>query len=258
MNPILIDYCKRFAVENKHPQPDLSVFWTDLPLATHYQKLPYLMTIQNLCLRIYIAILKNQKVCIYSDYDTDAITATATMYHGLIDLGMSADNLEFYAPDRFTEGYGMNTDSTRELATKFDLIISVDCGINSTLEADIVRQSSNCDLIITDHHHLYSQVPDCIAVVNCRLAQVYADDIDQNFYDYKNQFEKTKAKLLLELQRLVSVDQMTRINKWLELSNRSPEEFLTKPEVFLTQSATGVGVAWFSLVWLGYFLNWVE
>lgn len=180
MNPILTKYCKRFEQTSRpdnYIRPVFDEFFTNLDIKSHWEKLPYLHNIQNFCLRLLLAQLRGDKICIYSDYDTDAVTATATMYHGLIDIGFDSSNVEFYAPDRFTEGYGMNTEAIDMLSKKFDLIISVDCGINSWPEAEIVNQNNlknthQCDLIITDHHHLTDQIPDCTAVINCRMGKV--------------------------------------------------------------------------------------
>ena len=262
MNPILVEYCQRFAPPKDSPKPVFNTFFTSLSLQEHYRKLPYLHDIQNFCLRVYLALKLDQKVCIYSDYDTDAITATGTMYHGLIEFGFKPENLEFYAPDRFVEGYGMNPEAAKELATKFDLIISVDCGINSVKEAVEVSKTK-CDLIITDHHHLHSVVPDCVAVVNCRMGEIYYNakvhpelvETDRNFE--KDSTSKTKI-ILQQLSEQISDLENTKIKEWLKLSTRKPEEYGQNPEYFLSQSVTGVGVAWFCLVWFGYFLEWVE
>jgi DHH family len=255
MNPILNEYISRFQPEVPHPKPNLDKFFTSLDVETHYETLPYLCDIENFCLRVYLALVLEQNVCIYSDYDTDAVTATGVMYHGLIDLGFEAENLEFYAPDRFTEGYGMNTEAVAELATKFDLIISVDCGINSTAEADIVSKTK-CDLIITDHHYLQDQTPNCISVINCRLAGEYSKSKKLNKTFSTNSQNRTK-ELLAQISKL-KLPYQSRIEDWLEKSTLDPNFYTTNPERFLSPSVTGVGVAWFSLVWLGYFLEFVE
>jgi DHH family len=260
MNPILLEYCNRFAPKTPQPKPNFETFFTSLELESHFEKLPYLHDIQNFCLRTYIALLKNQNVCIYSDYDTDAITATATMYHGLINLGFQADKLEFYAPDRFTEGYGMNPEATLELAKKFDLIISVDCGINSTKEAKVI-QTTDCDLIITDHHHLQDDPPDCVAVINCRLGEVYyTQELSKKPSKHLLKSSKKTTKLLKEITNLIGKDspKLKNIKEWTSQSYREPSQYGANPELFLSQSVTGVGVAWFCLVWLGYFLEWTE
>ena len=270
MNPQLTNYCQRFSKPNQI-RPVFKDFFTNLDVQTHWENLPYLHDIQNFCLRLTIAYLNKEKICIYSDYDTDAVTATGVMYKGLLDLGFDKKNIEFYAPDRFTEGYGINTDAIAMLCTKFDLIISVDCGINSVVEADIVNQynknqelknlKKRCDLIITDHHHLHTEIPDCLAVVNCRMGQVYCD-------------KKTNPKINTDLvQKLTNIltkntkeneqndTQKTHVfelNNWLEKSFEQYKSFEQSPEKFLSQSVTGVGVSWFCLVWYTYFIEYVS
>jgi single-stranded-DNA-specific exonuclease len=202
MHPIVAEYVSRFQKPENYP---IDQFFTQFSLDDYGGKLPYLFDIDKFCVRVKKAIDAHEKVCIYSDYDTDAVTATGTMYWGLIELGVKPDNLDFYAPDRFTEGYGMNPEAALELSQKYDLVISVDCGINSVVEAEVFK-NTQCDLIITDHHQLTGSVPDCIAVINPRLSEVYTD--------------------------------------------RRKEDGL-----YLSISVTGVGVAWFSLVWLAYYLQ---
>jgi DHH family len=317
MNPILVDYCKRFEQTSKpdnYVRPVFDEFFTNLDISSHWEKLPYLHNIQNFCLRLLLAQMRGDKICIYSDYDTDAVTATATMYHGLIDLGFDANNVEFYAPDRFTEGYGMNSEAVDMLSKKFALIISVDCGINSWPEAEIVNQNNlknhplvkegqtksgeikhQCDLIITDHHHLTDQIPDCIAVINCRMGEVYSQrpkELKEINQDLIKQIEAlvteatvspqiTKAEVReLPLSgagaegdwgtkvdgvlksdvtsKIIPAKTLQNLKSWLSATQIQPQEYLTNPNKFLSQSVTGVGVAWFLLVWYAYFLEYLE
>jgi DHH family len=279
MNTILIDYCKRFEQTSRpdkntsnYVRPVFDEFFTNLDVVNHWEKLPYLHNIQNFCLRLLLAQLRGDKICIYSDYDTDAVTATAVMYYGLLDLGFDPNNVEFYAPDRFTEGYGMNTEAIDKLSQKFDLIISVDCGINSWPEAEIVlnnniKNKHHCDLIITDHHHLTDKIPDCIAVINCRMGEVYATRATE--------LKAINIDLLTQIQKIneeIKIPHITRnednndledstiqnLHTWLKATQIQPNEYLTNSNKFLSQSITGVGVAWFSLVWYAYFLEFLE
>jgi hypothetical protein len=109
------------------------------------------------------------------------------------------------------------------------LIISVDCGINSTKEAEIVKKS-NCDLIITDHHHLHGEIPDCMAVINPRLANFYKQNSGIYTQRQKNNF--------------------TEFTDW----QKSLKNYIQTDKNTLSESATGVAVSWFCLVWFGYFL----
>jgi uncharacterized protein YaiI (UPF0178 family) len=246
MHPAVEEYVKRFSPPAQYK---IERFYTQLHLDEYHTKLPYLCDIENFCLRLYLALLRNDRICIYSDYDTDAVTATATMYWGLIELGFLKENLSFYAPDRFTEGYGMNPESIRELAKTNDLIISVDCGINSVQEAIEVKKARTCDLIITDHHHLAGIVPDAVSVINPRLTEYYASHV------YELEQKRGLSKPLIHTIEQEKMGSKAVLEPWIKKMNHSLEQYQEAPERFLSQSATGVGVAWFCVVWLGYFLE---
>jgi DHH family len=259
MNQVLVEYTKRFRKPDFSPQLDLPKFFTQLDVENYYEFLPYLNNIQAFCMRLLLAKILNQRVCIYSDYDTDAITATATMYFGLLELGFDKDKLDFYAPDRFTEGYGMNTEATERLAREFDLIVSVDCGINSTVEAEIVK-NTGCDLIITDHHHLHGAIPDCVAVLNPRLGEYYNESPKTliTFLTKTGNWKKSLPEYLTLLKQNLDQKQNEKLLDFLVRTTRDPKEFQLNSDKFMSASVTGVGVAWFCVVWLGYFLEVME
>jgi len=244
MNPAITKYYNRFT-NNKPVKSDK--FFTQYDISEYSEKLPYIFGIESFCSRLYQALIKKEKICIYSDYDTDAVTATATMYWGLVGLGFAKEKIDFYAPDRFTEGYGMNTEAIEMLSQKYDLIISVDCGINSVKEAKIVKNSQNCDLIITDHHHLQDTIPNCITI-NPRLSKYYSENID--IYS---------AQKILNLESLdLNENIILKIENWIKKISKNPIEYPTNSQKFLSESVTGVGVAWFCLVWFGYFLEEIQ
>lgn len=113
--------------------------------------------------RIWQAIDENQKICIYGDYDADAVTANAVLQQTFRYLGVE---VESYIPDRFTEGYGINIDALEKIRDQgCKLIITVDCGTNSIDAADFCKQN-NIDLIITDHHEIIGQLPKAYALIN--------------------------------------------------------------------------------------------
>ena len=117
-----------------------------------YSKLhdPFLFVdMQKAVGRIRQAIKAKEQITIYADYDADAITAASVVYLSLNKLGAKA---YVYIPDRFTEGYGVNSEAVKKIAENHaGLIITVDCGINSTQEA-ILCKELGIDVIITDHH----------------------------------------------------------------------------------------------------------
>jgi single-stranded-DNA-specific exonuclease len=113
--------------------------------------------------RLDYALTHSEAIAIYGDYDADGVTATALLVQFLKQLGA---DVQGYIPNRFDEGYGLNIEALDSLKEKgVGLVITVDCGIRSPLEAEHARQIG-LDLIITDHHHPLGDVPDCLAVIN--------------------------------------------------------------------------------------------
>jgi len=114
--------------------------------------------------RIQHALAHNEPIAIYGDYDVDGVTATALMVEALQKLGA---DVRGYIPNRFDEGYGLNTDALDSLkADGVKLVITVDCGIRSPDEA-LHARSIGLDLIISDHHHPDGDsLPSALAVIN--------------------------------------------------------------------------------------------
>ncbi len=111
--------------------------------------------------RINAAIENGEKICVYGDYDTDGITATAIVY-SYLDI-MGAD-VCYYIPLRAEEGYGLNVDAIDSLKHDgVELIITVDNGISSVDEIDYAK-SIGIDVVVTDHHKPQETLPNCIAV----------------------------------------------------------------------------------------------
>ena len=113
--------------------------------------------------RIHHAVGDGRRICIHGDYDVDGMTGAALLYLALKLFGADAG---YYIPHRIDEGYGLSAETIRaKAAEKVDLIVTVDCGINSLEEAALARQLG-VELIITDHHEPGPQLPDAAAVVH--------------------------------------------------------------------------------------------
>lgn len=125
--------------------------------------------------RIKWAISHNEPIAVYGDYDVDGVTATALLLHV---LGEQGANVQGYIPNRFDEGYGLNCDALDYLKSQgVRLVITVDCGIRSVLEAKHA-QRLGIDLIISDHHHPGAAMPPAIAVINPKQASDAYPDKD--------------------------------------------------------------------------------
>jgi len=125
---------------------------------------PFLLKDMDIAVnRIIKAIDKNENIWIYGDYDVDGVTSTSVL---IIFLRSVCKNIDFYIPDRMTEGYGLNKEAIDFIKSKEgQLIISVDCGIQSFEVAEYCR-TVGIDLIITDHHTCGEKLPVATAVVN--------------------------------------------------------------------------------------------
>ena len=125
---------------------------------------PFLMKDMDLAIeRINAAMAKEEKILIYGDYDVDGTTAVALVY---TYLHKQYNQLDFYIPDRYSEGYGISTtgiDWAHE--NGFSLIIALDCGIKSLEKIDYAK-SKGIDFIICDHHRPGSELPNAVAVLD--------------------------------------------------------------------------------------------
>ena len=123
---------------------------------------PFLMKdLKKAVERVNLAIAKGEKILLFGDYDVDGTTAVALLYGFLIE---KHQNLDYYIPDRYSEGYGISMQGIDFAAENdFKLIISLDCGIRS-VEHVKYAQEKGIDFIICDHHNPGDTVPDCIVL----------------------------------------------------------------------------------------------
>ena len=117
--------------------------------------------------RIIQAINKDEKITIFGDYDVDGVTATCCL---LITLKQFTNNIDFYIPNRLTEGYGLNIEAVKTIATKHKtkLLITCDCGITNQKEIELANELG-MDVIVTDHHALPEILPPACAVLNPKI-----------------------------------------------------------------------------------------
>ena len=117
--------------------------------------------------RIEKAVQSNQKILIYGDYDVDGTTSVALVYSFLKQYYA---NLDYYIPDRYTEGYGISYQGINYAAqNNVSLIIALDCGIKAIDKIDYAS-SLNIDFIICDHHTPEKTLPKAVAVLDPKRA----------------------------------------------------------------------------------------
>ncbi len=171
---------------------------------------PYLMKdMDKAVARILQAINNNEKLLVYGDYDVDGTTAVALVYTFLIDLGISKNNIDFYIPDRYQEGYGISFQSIDFAKSEnFKLVIALDCGIKAIEKIEYANQSG-VDFIICDHHRPGDTIPSAVAVLDPKRADCS--------YPYK---ELSGCGVGFKLAQALAINQnidINRIYKYLDL-----------------------------------------
>ncbi len=113
--------------------------------------------------RLAQAVLTNETLTIYGDYDVDGATSAALLVRLLRDLGLDAG---YYIPDRLLEGYGPSGEALVRIAGQgSSLIVTVDCGAMAH-EALGMAHEAGVDVIVVDHHKCSAQLPRAAALVN--------------------------------------------------------------------------------------------
>ena len=127
---------------------------------------PYLMPDMEIAVeRIIKAINNQEKVIIYGDYDVDGITSITVLKKFLKTCGLEVD---YYIPNRLSEGYGLNKAAIDYIKEKeYTLIITVDCGISGIEEIEYAN-SLGIETIVTDHHEPMEVLPPAVAIVDLK------------------------------------------------------------------------------------------
>ncbi len=113
--------------------------------------------------RLNKALLQNEKILIYGDYDVDGTTSVALVYSFLKEY---FEQIDYYVPDRYSEGYGISYKGIDyAFENNFSLVIALDCGIKAVEKIDYANKK-NIDFIICDHHTPGEKIPDAVAVLD--------------------------------------------------------------------------------------------
>jgi len=125
---------------------------------------PFLMQdMQKAVNRIENAILNNENILIFGDYDVDGTTSVSLVSSYLKSY---YPNVATYIPDRYAEGYGVSFQGI-DFANDndFSLIIALDCGVKANDKVDYANKK-DIDFIICDHHRPGKVLPKAVAVLD--------------------------------------------------------------------------------------------
>jgi single-stranded-DNA-specific exonuclease len=113
--------------------------------------------------RIADALVCDESIAIFGDYDVDGATSAALLARYLRHAGLEP---MIHIPDRQFEGYGPNSEAVRALAQRgATLLVTVDCGTTS-IEPLAEAKKLGVDVIVIDHHQADEALPPAVAVVN--------------------------------------------------------------------------------------------
>ncbi|MCI1639738.1 MAG: single-stranded-DNA-specific exonuclease RecJ [Bacteroidales bacterium] len=132
---------------------------------------PFLMIdMETAVERVRKSVVSGGKILVYGDYDVDGTTAVALVYSFFKGI---TDNVDFYVPDRYDEGYGVSFKGIDwASANGFDLIITLDCGIKANDKVDYAA-SKGIDVIICDHHLPENELPAAVAVLDAKRSDCH-------------------------------------------------------------------------------------
>ncbi len=156
IEPKIIELLKNRGIRT---QEEIDEFLSAKPKETHD---PFLLHNMEEGVDLILSVIEeDKKICIYGDYDADGITSTVIMMNVLTHL---TENIMYYVPSRFDEGYGLNMDAVDKIrAEGVDLILTVDCGSVSVDEVAYAK-SLGMEVIVTDHHRVVDKIADCIVI----------------------------------------------------------------------------------------------
>ncbi len=125
---------------------------------------PFLMKNMSLAVEILKKNIKtNKNILIYGDYDVDGTTSISILY---LFLKKITNNLYYYTPDRYSEGYGLSINGIDYAKkNKCSLIIVLDCGIKAISQVEYANEKK-IDTIICDHHTPGETLPNASAILN--------------------------------------------------------------------------------------------
>ena len=113
--------------------------------------------------RLAAAVLADEQVTVFGDYDVDGATSAALLVRLLRDLGLAP---QAYIPDRLMEGYGPSGQALVRIAKGgASLIVTVDCGAQA-FEALAMARAAGVDVVVVDHHQCAAALPEAYALVN--------------------------------------------------------------------------------------------
>jgi len=156
INPILLSIIDRRGLTEEDNLVDLF-----LPLIENIISPFYFKDLLKSYKRLERALLKKEKIIIFGDIDVDGTTSTVIITDFLRELGLNA---EWEVPEG-DDYYGLNQKNILNWIGKYNLCITVDCGITNNEEITFLNDNK-IDTIIIDHHQPLINRPEAFSIIN--------------------------------------------------------------------------------------------
>jgi len=131
-------------------------FEIDMLLTDNLEELQSPLDIPNILKvkdRVEQAIIDNEFICIFHDYDVDGVSSATVLYNALKQKGGMIFPL---VSTRERDGYSLSLDAVDIMINNgVQLLITVDCGITSHKEIEYA-EDNGIDVIVIDHHNAVS------------------------------------------------------------------------------------------------------
>ena len=113
--------------------------------------------------RLEKAIVSEEEILVWGDFDVDGQTSTALLVSALRELG---GRVSHHIPHRERESHGVNIPNLeKHLDRGAELVLTCDTGVASHEAIDFATDEG-VDVIVTDHHDLPPDLPEARAIIN--------------------------------------------------------------------------------------------
>ena len=198
---------------------------------------PFLMADMDAAIeRIEKALESKEKIMVFGDYDVDGTTAVSLVYSFFSQF---TDQIEYYIPHRYTEGYGV---SKLGIDTAIDngvtLIICLDCGIKANDLIEYARDNG-VDFIVCDHHLPGAELPPAVAIldpkrkecsypydelsgcgIGFKLVQAYSQKNGIDFEDLHQYLDLTAISIAADIVPLTGENRVLAYFGLIEINTR--------------------------------------
>lgn len=151
--------------------------------------------------------IKNQDlITVHGDYDVDGVTGASVLSQFLKNKGA---NFNYYLPDRFGDGYGLNPNVIKNLAENgTKVLITADCGISNNNEIDLAK-SLGIKVIVTDHHTLPEILPNADYIFHPALSD------NKDFHILSG--VGTAFQLICDIDKMIDSVKDSRLDDYIDL-----------------------------------------